>query len=148
MSIPTPSRPSRLIKPTLDTRFHIDYDWWDRTPDADLRIYLLSHLPQEQREQFKNASPDAQVDYIDPETGEVFRLDELGMALRKAAEAADFITHGTSLVGSIFRVLLRNNNTPVSSRELAEQTGRPAATILQLLSGGQIYQGIRPYTGD
>jgi hypothetical protein len=51
-------------------------------------------------------------------------------------------------VDSVFRVLLRNGNTPVSSRELEAQTGRPAQTILKMLSGGQIYKGIRPYTGS
>ena len=36
-------KPSALVKPTLDTTFHIDYSWWDRTGE-DLRTYLLSHL--------------------------------------------------------------------------------------------------------
>ncbi|HEX2620521.1 MAG TPA: hypothetical protein VHL11_10245 [Phototrophicaceae bacterium] len=144
----TPSRPSSLIKPTLDTKFHIDYDWWERTPGEDLRVYLLSHLPQEQHERFNHIDPASTVDYIDPETGEVLQLDELGLALQVAAEAPDFITGDTPLINSIFRVLLKNHNTPVSSRELAALTGRQAETILRLISGSQVYKGIRPYMGD
>lgn len=140
----TPSKPSMLMKPTLDTRFHIDYDWWERTAGEDLRIYLLSHLPQEQRDSITQ-NTQSTVDYIDPETGEVSQVDELTLRLRIAAESPDFITPETSLVDGVFRVLLRNGNTPVSSRELAELTDRPAATILKMLSGAQIYKGIRPY---
>lgn len=141
MSIP---KPSALIKPTLDTQFHIDYDWWKRTPD-DLRTYLLSHLPSEQRERLSQAAPDQVVDYIDPETGEVFQLDELRLAIQRAAEDPNFINEHTSLVDGIFRVFLKHNNTPMTPNELAKFTGRPAETILKTLSGKRIYMGIRPY---
>ncbi len=144
MSTPTHSRPSSLIKPTLDTRFHIDYDWWERNPGEDLRIYLLSHLSPDERERLSQSDQNGTIDYIDPETGEVLQYDELGLALRNAARSDDFINPETSLVDSVFRVLIKNNNTPVSSRELEALTGRSAATILKMLSGGQIYKGIRP----
>jgi hypothetical protein len=145
MSIPP--KPSTLIKPTLDTRFHIDYDWWERTPGEDLRIYLLSHLPNEERERLGQSQDGRTVDYIDPETGEIHQLDELQLALRVAAEDPDFINNNTSLVDSIFRVLIRNNNTPMSAREIEAQTGRAADTILRTLTRGQIYKGIRPFLG-
>ncbi len=143
-----PPKPNAFIKPTLDTRFHIDYDWWERSPGEDLRIYLLSHLQPEQRERLGQvADGDSHLlDYIDPETGEVFQANALDLALRMAAQEESFINLETSLVDSVFRVLLRNGNTPVSSRELEAQTGRPAQTILKMLSGAQIYKGIRPYT--
>lgn len=143
-----PPKPNSFIKPTLDTRFHIDYDWWERSPGEDLRIYLLSHLQPEQRERLGQvADGDSHLlDYIDPETGEVFQANALDLALRMAAQEESFINLETSLVDSVFRVLLRNGNTPVSSRELESQTGRPAQTILKMLSGAQIYKGIRPYT--
>ena len=143
-----PPKPNAFIKPTLDTRFHIDYDWWERSPGEDLRIYLLSHLQPEQRERLgQGADGDSHLlDYIDPETGEVFQANALDLALRMAAQEESFINLETSLVDSVFRVLLRNGNTPVSSRELEAQTGRPAQTILKMLSGAQIYKGIRPHT--
>jgi hypothetical protein len=148
----TPPKPNPFIKPTLDTRFHIDYDWWERSPGEDLRIYLLSHLQPDQRtrlaDQANGDGEDHKVDYIDPETAEVFQANALELALRVAAQDASFINAETSLVDSVFRVLLRNGNTPVSSRDLEAQTSRPAQTILKMLSGGQIYKGIRPYTGS
>jgi hypothetical protein len=62
-----------------------------------------------------------------------------------AAEDPNFINPQTSLVDSIFRVFLANNNTPLSPRELAERTGRDANTILKTLGGMRIYKGIRPH---
>jgi hypothetical protein len=144
MMMSTLSKPSNLIKPTLDTKFHIDYDWWERSED-DLRTYLLSHLLPDQRVQLGQSHKERMVDYIDPETGEVFQLDELRLAIRLAAQDPDFINPQTSMVDSIFRVFMKNNNTPMSPRELAETTDRSAETILKTLSGGRIYKGIRPY---
>ena len=141
----TPGKPSALIKPTLDTRYHIDYSWWDRSPE-DLRVYLLSHLLPEQRQHLSQTTEQRVVDYIDPETAEVTQLDELGLAIQIAAKDPNFINPHTSLVDSIFRVFLANGNEPLSPRELADRTGRPASTILRTLSGAQIYKGIRPST--
>jgi hypothetical protein len=142
------SKPSALIKPTLDTKYHIDYSWWERNTDPhDLRIYLLSHLPPEQRERLSQQEEGSTVDYIDPETGEVTQLDALGLALKTAAADPNFINPHTSLVDSIFRVFIANGNVPLSPRELAEYIpDRSAATILKTLSGAQVYKGIRPKT--
>lgn len=139
-----PGKPSALIKPTLNTKFHIDYDWWDRSRD-DLRTYLLSHLPQDVRDDLLQSAEDRLIDHIDPQTGEVFQLDALQLALRDAAQDPAFINPQTSLVDSVFRVFIRNNNMPLSPKQLAEETRRPAATILKTLSGQRIYKGIRPY---
>jgi hypothetical protein len=141
-----PGKPSALIKPTLDTKFYIDYSWWDRNNDGlDLRTYLLSHVLPEQRERISQTAEQRVVDYIDPQTGEVMQLDELQLAIKLAAEDPNFINPQTSLVDSIFRVFLANNNTPLSPRELAERTGRDANTILKTLGGMRIYKGIRPH---
>ena len=139
----TAGKPSALIKPTLDTLYHIDYSWWDRS-DEDLRTYLVSHLPPEQREQLDQATENHIVDFIDPDTGEVFQLTELSLAIQQAAKDLDFINPHTSVVDSIFRVFLANGNDPQSPRSLAERIGRPASLILKTLSGGRIYKGIRP----
>lgn len=138
------NKPSTLIKPTLDTKFHIDYEWWNRNTEDDLHTYLLSHLPQEWRDQLSHESGTRVVDYINPDTGEVIQLDELGLAIQEAARDPNFINPQTSLVDSIFRVLLVNGNAPQSPRELAVQIGRPAGVILKMLSGGRVYKGIRP----
>jgi hypothetical protein len=142
---PSSGKPSGLIKPTLDTKYHIDYGWWERNPEEELRLYILSHLTPEQREQLAQATETQIIDYIDPETGRVTKLDEVGLAIQVAAQDPSFINTQTPLVDTLFRVFLANHNQPLSSRELEERTGRPAMTILKMLSGGRVWKGIRPY---
>lgn len=141
-----PGKPSALIKPTIETKFHIDYDWWSRERPNDLRIYLLSHLPPDKRAYFQNkTTADQTLDYIHPDTAEILRLDELGLALQEAAHQSDFINTHTSLVDSLFRVFIANGNQPRSPLELAQLTGRDAQTILKTVGGPKVYMGIRPY---
>lgn len=136
----------RRIQPTLETKFHIDYDWWKRS-GQDLRIYLISHLLPDQQTYFAEHASEEESDWVDPKTGEVRRVDALDMALQEAARNPDFITQHTSLVDAVFRALLANNNTPMTPIELSERTGKSPATILRTLWGnkGQVYKGIRPY---
>lgn len=134
---------SKRIRPTLDTRFHIDYGWWERE-GRDLRVYLLSHLPPEQREFFAEHRDTEEIDWIDPVTAEVRKVDALQRALREASKRPDFITPHLSLVDAVFRAFLANNNTPLTPVELSELIGRPPLTILRTLSGGMVYKGIRP----
>ncbi|MDX2137142.1 MAG: hypothetical protein SF123_03535 [Chloroflexota bacterium] len=142
---PATVKPSALVKPTLDTKYHIDYSWWERNPEEDLRTYILSHLSPEQRAQMSEEAGDTTLDYIDMETGEVLQVDAVGMAIQVAAKEPSFINQQVSLVDSVFRVFLSNGNQPLSVRELEERTGRSAATILKTLSGGRVWKGIRPY---
>ena len=140
---PKPPHMGALLKPKLDTKFHIDYSWWENN-DIELRSYLLSHLPPEQREAFQNIPEDQVVDYVEPETGEVFQLDALGLALKEAANSEDFLNTQISLVDCVFRAFLINGNAPLTPIELEDAIGRPAATILRTLGGVKVYQGIRP----
>lgn len=140
-----PSAKASAAKPSLNTKFHIDYEWWEKSSPDDLRVYLRSHLPQEWQERINPTAETHLVDFVDPNTGEVIKMDELRLALKMAAEAPDFINQDISLVDCIFRVFLKNNNVPLSPKQLAEITGRSAETILKTLSGKRIYQGIRPY---
>jgi hypothetical protein len=139
-----PPKVGVIVKPTLDTKFHIDYDWWQRG-EEDLQPYMLTHLPPDKRDYFANNDSTKIVDYIHPDTGEVFRLDELGLAIQEAARQTDFINPQTSLIDSVFRVFLANGNLPRTPRELANDTGRSADVILKTLGGIKVYKGIRPY---
>lgn len=143
----TGSRASRRIKPTLDTKFHIDYEWWARH-DRELRVYMISHLLPEQRAYFAEHYDTEETDWIDPETAEVHRVDALQQALRQASEDPNFITPQTPLVDAVFRVFLANGNKPLTPLELSERIGRPANTILRTLSGAHVYRGIRPAIDD
>ena len=137
---------NRRIRPTLETQFHIDYDWWARD-ERDLRVYLISHLPSNEQANFSiDANNEIVVDWVDPDTAEVRRVDGLQMALQKAAQSDDFITENTSLVDAVFRAFLANNNSPLTPNELGEILGRRPEMILRTLSGQQVYKGIRPIT--
>jgi hypothetical protein len=139
-----PAKPmSRRVKPTLDTKFHIDYSWWERE-DRELRTYLISHLLPEQRAQFETNQDTGMIDWIDPETAEVRRVDALQQALAKAAQDPQYITDHTTLVDAVFRVFLANGNKPLSPNDLGKQVNRSPATILRTLSGAQVYKGLRP----
>ena len=142
VSNPTRSVGQR-VKPTLDTRFHIDYSWWERE-GRDLRTYLISHLLPQQRDNFNNNQDESTVDWIDPVTAEVRRVDSLQQALAEAAKNPQYITEHTTLVDAVFRVFLANGNQPLSPNELSKRINRQSATILKTLSGAQVYKGIRP----
>lgn len=133
-----------LIKPNVETKFYIDYDWWEQSRD-DLQIYLLTHLTPEQQQALAHRNLDEVFDYVDPETGEVFQVDTLRLAIRESAKREDFITGHIGLIDSVFRALLVNGNKPLSAIELAEVTRRNAATILKTIGGVRIYRGIRPH---
>ena len=133
-----------LIKPGLKTKFSIDYDWWETSRD-DLHIYLLTHLTREQQIQLEQRDLHESFDYVDPQSGEVFQLDTMGMAIQESSQRDDFISDHIGLIDSVFRALLVKGNQPLDAVELAEITGRDAATILKTIGGLRIYRGIRPH---
>jgi hypothetical protein len=133
-----------LVKPTLQTRYHFDFDWW-RQNDRDWRVYLRNFLCPEHQRTFANLDITEQVDWVDPDTAEVQRVDGLQHVLiTHCAKQQDFITQQTILVDSIFRVFLANGNAPLTSEELANLLGRDSRTILKTISGARVYKGLRP----
>jgi len=137
----------RWIKPNLETKFHIDFDWWERE-GRDLRVYLQSHLCPECKVIYTNHRGSEEVDWIDPETAEVTRVDALWQSLRThCRQRSDFITESTPLTDAVFRAFLANGNAPLSAIELHEILGgRTAKTILRTLGGRKVYKGIKPCT--
>jgi hypothetical protein len=135
---------SLLVRPTLKTKFQIDYAWWDRA-DRDLEVYLRGHLCPEHREAFADADANTLVDHVDPETAEVSRVAGIQHTLiSHCAQQDDYLTPQTSMVDAVFRVFLANGNSPLSPEELGERIERPARTILRTFSGRRVYKGIRP----
>ncbi len=112
----------------------------------ELRAYLISHLLPDQRGYFDELHPDELIDWIDPETAEVRRVDALTQALQKAARDAQFINEHITLVDAVFRTFLANGNKPLSPNELGERLERPPMTILRTLAVREVYKGIRPLT--
>ncbi|MGQ9627742.1 MAG: hypothetical protein ACUVV0_12670 [Anaerolineae bacterium] len=135
------------LKPHIHTKFHIDFDWWKKQ-NRNFRIYLQSHLCPECREIYSVNSEE--IDWVDPDTAEVRRVDGLWQALRTCcSHKPDYITDDTPIAAAVFRIFLANNNTPLSPLELSEVMGRKTPElILKTLSGRKIYNGIRPVTEE
>jgi len=135
---------SQLIRPSLNTPYHIDFAWWEKS-DRDLRVYLKSHLCDAHREMYAESTNYNEVDWIDPYTAEVKRIDGILYQLRShCSQQPDYITDLTSVVDAVFRVFLVNNNQPMSPRELAERIGKDPELILKTISGKTVYKGLRP----
>jgi hypothetical protein len=142
----TDTKRSSLIKPTLDTPFHVDFDWWRRS-DRDWRVYLNSLLCPEHQEAFANWEEGQTIDWVDPETAEVRPIDGVQhILLTHCAKQPEFVTEQTALVEAAFRLFLVNGNEPMNARELGERLNRPAMTILRTLAGPRVYKGIRPFS--
>ena len=133
-----------LIKPTLDTPFHIDFDWWQEN-ERNWRIHLRSVMCAEHKEMYSTWIDDDMIDWIDPDTAEVKIVDGMQHTLMShCALAPDFLTAQTSFVEAVFRLFLTNGNAPLTSREIAEKLNRSETTILRTLAGHRVYRGIRP----
>ncbi len=149
MATSTPISPRlalKLSRPTLESLFHIDYNWWEQQ-EREARVYLQSHLCSEHQEQFADLKEIEQVDSVNPETAEIQRMDLVQHTLRThCAQQKGYLTHHTALVDAVFRVFLANGNQPLNPYDLSEEIGRPGQeqTILRTLSGRRVYKGLRP----
>jgi len=135
----------RALRPTVDTKFHIDFTWWEKQ-NKDIRVFMRELLCPECLTA-ATESPDQQaIDMVDPVTAEVTRVDALWEAIRSCcSRRPDYITPETPILDSIFRLFLGNGNQPLSSHELHDRLDkRPPDVILRLLTRGQIYMGIKP----
>ena len=67
--LPDVKRSSR-VRPTIQTHFHIDFNWW-QLQDRDWRVFLQSLLCSEHLKAFAEMSNDQMVDFVDAQTAEV-----------------------------------------------------------------------------
>lgn len=140
-------RPS-LVKPSVNTPFHIDFDWWKKS-ERDWHVYLRSLLCTEHQEAFANIEEGQTIDWVDPTTAEVKPVAGVQNALMThCVKQPDFLTQQTAMVEAVFRLFLSNGNVPMTSKEMGEKLNRPAETILRTLAGARVYKGIRPYSAS
>lgn len=132
-------------KPTLDTKFHIDHQWW-KDAGRNFRLVLLEQLCDTCRKRFSSHDETETVDWVNPDTGEVIEADALIQCLkRECASKPDFIDQRIPLATAAFRVFLINDNHPLSANELHELLPwKQPEMILQTLGGRTSYLGIRP----
>lgn len=134
-----------LLKPTVKTPFHIDFEWWKQN-ERDWQVFMRSLLCAEHQEAFASIEEGDLIDWIDPETAEVKQVDGLQHAIiSHCARQPEFSNEKTALVEAVFRNFLANGNIPMSAEELGKRLGRPADTILRTISGARVYRGLRPF---
>jgi hypothetical protein len=134
-----------LLKPSIKTPFHIDFDWWKQN-ESDWHVFLSSLLCPEHQEAFANFEEGEMIDWIDPVTAEVKPVDGIQHALMThCAFLPDFANSHTAVVEAVFRIFLVNGNVPMSPEDIGKKLGRPADTILRTISGPRVYRGLRPY---
>jgi hypothetical protein len=135
----------RALRPSIDTKFHIDFSWWEKQ-NKDIRVFMRELLCPESQEAAATAPDKQMVDMVDPETAEVTQVDALWEAIRACCSLKPgYIAEDTPILDSIFRVFIANGNQPLSISELHERLDKkPADVILRLLTRGQVYMGIKP----
>lgn len=133
-----------LLKPTIKTPFHIDFEWWQQN-ERDWHVFLRSFLCAEHQEAFANVEEGDLIDWIDPQTAEVKPVDGVQHALiSHCAQLPDFVNQRTAVVEAIFRLFLANGNIPMTAEDLSGKLGKPADTILRTIAGPRVYRGLRP----
>ena len=135
---------SKYIKPTLKSKFHIDFNWW-AVDNRNLRRHLLEHACLKCREMVE-ADPEPKfMDWIDPETGQVFQIDQLWHLVQsQCSQDDDFIPENLTLVSAVFRLFIANNNIPLTAVEIHHHLQRKdPRLILRTIGGRNVYHGIR-----
>jgi hypothetical protein len=134
-----------LVKPTVDTPFHIDFAWWKKN-ERDWHVYLRSLLCPEHQDAFANVEEGEMIDWVDPKTAEVKPVEGVQNALMThCVKQPDFLTSQTALVEAVFRLLISNGNIPLSAEELGSKLNRQPEIILRTLAGARVYKGIKPF---
>jgi hypothetical protein len=125
----------------IQTPFHIDLQWWADT-GRNIRRFLATILEDDDAA----LGEPSVLDYVDPETAEVFQIDGLwARVLVERAERPDYITSATPLTNAVLRALIENLNRPMTPVQLHRRVSRSdPASILRVLSTARSTYGIVP----
>ena len=137
---------AKYVKPTVDTKFHIDFSWW-LGKGQNLRAYLLSHACPECKAQAQESEGQT-FDWVDPQTGEVFQIELLWHLIQShCSQTPDFLDSRIPLTSAIFRTFIAGDNTPLTPVEIHEQVAKKdPKLILRTVGGRVVYKGIKPVT--
>ncbi len=139
---------AQFIKPTVDTPFHIDFEWWVRK-GLDFNVELLAHLCLEHREAYAGQKVQGKIDWVDWQTGAVRQVDGLQYIITThCSQEPGYISQAPTLTEAIFRVFLSNGNQPLSCNQLASLVGQLPEQILRVLASRRGRKGIRPVLPD
>jgi hypothetical protein len=134
-----------MHRPTIETKFHIDSTWWEQI-GRDFRLYLHGALCSTcQAELTPTGGSLETVDYVDPQTAEVRRINELwARLLFHCSQQAEYVEPNTPLISAIFRSLLASGNRPMSAKELHRRIGKSDPQIILRILAGRTHYGILP----
>jgi hypothetical protein len=122
-----------IAKPTKNTPYHIDFNWWNNH-DREYKVILRGLLSEEDIQTLDNIGEDIQLDVVDPRTAEVSQVDGLlHVLMTKTAKQEGFLSENTALTEAIFRLLLINANQPLTAEEIGERLGRDPRQILRII---------------
>lgn len=127
------------------TPFHIDFAWWE-SRGRDLGLFLAEMLGEEDY----SPSDDGPIDYIDPHTAEVHRVDPIwARVLIERAHRPDYITPSTPMTNAVLRALVENLNEPMSAVDLQRRINRAnPQTVLRVLRTARLQYGIVPVLAE
>ncbi|MFN3704575.1 MAG: hypothetical protein ACK4WM_01070 [Thermoflexales bacterium] len=134
----------RLFRVDENTRFHIDYTWFEKN-GQDVNILIRKYLSPEQLEQYTRDQLDETFDFVDPDTAEVHHITRAAYLVRAEMQHnPNFLHQGLPIAEAVFRIFLVNNNQPLTVAELAAYLNRRPADVIAQIGGRNVYNGIRP----
>ncbi len=128
---------------TINTKFFLDLNYWERT-GRNFREELYSVLCDECKQMYSLDQVQI-VDHIDPETGEVTRMDALlDCASGVCSDSAEFMNPRIPLTRAIFRAFVAAGNSPQSAEDIYAriQKGSPQVILKELLSTQMETEGV------
>jgi hypothetical protein len=136
---------TRIARPTPDTRFHVDWSWFERN-NLNTEKVIRDQLTHKVAARFPFGEEVPLVDYVNPETGEVVRIDALREAIMSECQfEPHYLTGDIPLIQAVLRVFLANNNQPLTVHEIAQRLERhDPDPILRVLTSGGVQMGIVP----
>ncbi len=137
-----------IVRPDTNTLFHVDPEWFEKN-GRDMREEMYDALCDECRTRYPAPEPRT-VDRINPDTGEVSRVDALWESIADhCGLKPGYIPPTLPLTTAIFRALLANGNQPMSPEQLHRRIGKSNPNgILRLLMGSEVENGVVPVQGD
>lgn len=134
-----------VVKLTTKSKFYIDLAQWEKE-GRNFRQEVYDTLCAECKSMY---SPEQEtvVDHVDPETGQVLRMDVLlDCASEVCAHSPDFVNPRMPLTRSIFRAFIAAGNLPQSAEDIYARIkkGSPQVVLKELLSAQMADEGVTP----
>jgi hypothetical protein len=130
---------------TTKSKFYIDLKQWEQN-GRNFRQEVYDGLCDECK-QIYTLEDVRVVDHVDPETGQVTKMDALlDCASEVCGHASDFVSPKMPLTRAIFRAFIAAGNAPQSAEEIYARIkkGSPNIILKELLSAQMEADGIAP----